>query len=129
MIHLAFNSKCIGSDLPQPHEGQTLESLFDYQHPQTKIPKGSGTHRFYINLYLQQNGEFDTEVADCGLHHHHMRGNGIFGDNQDPDSFTKFDVDKFEETYNLKLLRIGTFTYNSKSTRDHHRILLLLSPS
>jgi len=118
LIHLVFNSKCIGSDLPQPHEGRTLESLFDYQHPQTKVPKGSGTHRFYIKFYLQQNGEFDTEVADGGLHHHHMRGNGIFGDNQDPDSFNKFDVDKFEETYNLALLRIGTFTYNNECSTD-----------
>ena len=75
-----------------------------------------GNHTFYVVLSKQNDGRFDNEVADAGIHNLRLREDGVFGSNDDVTSYAKFDLAKFRDTYNLQPLYISQFEYNSKLT-------------
>ena len=102
----------MGPALPRAHDDDQLGNLFDYVHPKDVIAKGSGQHRLYVMMLVQED-RFDNEVADRGITTLRLRMDGIFGDNEDPNSYSHFSITKFKDTYNMEAIYIAECLYNS----------------
>ena len=117
VLYMAWNSKCSGTNLPEAYDDSSdpLGELFAYTDGSDAIKIGTGEHKLY-QVLLRQPYQFDNQAADRGMHNARLRADGIFGSNDDADSYVKFDLSLFKSTYNMEAIYIAECQYTSKHT-------------
>jgi len=124
VLYMAWNSKCSGTNLPEdycdptndPPEFCNMGELFPYTDGSDAIKIGTGEHKLY-QILLRQPYQFDNQAADRGMHNARLRADGIFGSNDDADSYVKFDLSLFKSTYDMEAIYIAECQYTNEC--DH----------
>merc|ERR1712038_511163 len=124
VLYMAWNSKCSGTNLPEdycdptndPPEFCNMGELFPYTDGSDAIKIGTGEHKLY-QILLRQPYQFDNQAADRGMHNARLRADGIFGTNDDANSYVKFDLSLFKSTYDMEAIYIAECQYTNEC--DH----------
>merc|ERR1712038_2042425 len=119
VLYMAWNSKCSGTNLPEAYDDATdpMTELFAYPaNGAGAIKIGTGEHKLY-QVLLKQPYQFDNQAADRGMHNARLRADGIFGTNDDANSYVKFDLSLFKSTYDMEAIYIAECQYTNEC--DH----------